>query len=150
VLIVCMPSNQVLWNIYVEVRVPWMENNLPGYFALCKYWASLEFIEISKKRRQNRGHEPKHTYGTDGHTCKALKMVRNSNLTMFSNLHIYKTNSILQSVATGVDPSDIKVFVEHHKGCDPTNPGQLSTTSATTALVIYFHFLLDSCVVLPL
>jgi hypothetical protein len=24
-------------------------NNLPGYFALCKYWASPEFIEMSKK-----------------------------------------------------------------------------------------------------
>jgi hypothetical protein len=41
---------------------------------------------------------------------------------MFSNLHIYKTNSILQAIATGVDLSDIKVFVEHHKGCDRTNP----------------------------
>jgi hypothetical protein len=67
---------------------------------------------------------------------------------MFSNLHIYKTNSILQAAATGVDPSDIEVFVEHHKGCDPTNPNQLSTLGATTAVVICFHFLLDSCVVL--
>jgi hypothetical protein len=24
-------------------------NNLPGYFALCKYWASPEFIKMSKK-----------------------------------------------------------------------------------------------------
>jgi hypothetical protein len=64
---------------------------------------------------------------------------------MLSNLHIYKTNSI----ATGVDPSDIEVFVEHQKGRDPTNPGQLSTPGVTTALVICFHFLLDSCVVLP-
>jgi hypothetical protein len=68
---------------------------------------------------------------------------------MFSNLHIYKTNSILQAVATGVDMSGIKVFVEHHKGHDPTNPDQLSTQGATTALVICSHFLLDSCVVQP-
>ena len=68
---------------------------------------------------------------------------------MFSNLHIYKTHSILQAAATGVDPSDIEVFVEHHKGHNPTNPDQLSTRGATTALVIYFHFLLDSCVVHP-
>jgi hypothetical protein len=59
---------------------------------------------------------------------------------MFSNLHIYKTNSILQAAATGVDPSDIEVFVEHHKGHDPTNLDQLSTPSATSALVICFHF----------
>jgi hypothetical protein len=68
---------------------------------------------------------------------------------MFSNLHIYKTNSILQAVATGVDPSDIEVFVGHHKGSAPTNPDQLSTPGATTALVICFHFLLGSCMVLP-
>jgi hypothetical protein len=68
---------------------------------------------------------------------------------MFSNLHIYKTNSILQAIATGVDPSDIEVFVEHHKGCDPTSLDQLPTLGATAALVICFHFLLGSCVVLP-
>jgi hypothetical protein len=53
-----------------------MQNNLPGYFALCKYWASREFIKMSKKQRQNRDHEPKHTYGTDGHIRIAIKMVR--------------------------------------------------------------------------
>jgi hypothetical protein len=61
---------------------------------------------------------------------------------MFSNLHIYKTNSILLAVATGVEPADIEVFVEHHKGPDPTNLDQLSTPGATSALVICFHFLL--------
>jgi hypothetical protein len=68
---------------------------------------------------------------------------------MLSNLHIYKTNSILQVVATGVDPSDIEVFVEHHKSRNPTNSDQLSTPGATTVLVICFHFLLGLCVVLP-
>jgi hypothetical protein len=33
---------------------------------------------------------------------------------MFSNLHIYKTNSILQIVVTGVELSDSDVYVEHH------------------------------------
>jgi hypothetical protein len=68
---------------------------------------------------------------------------------MFSNLYIYKTNSILQVAATAVDVSDIEAFVEHHKGRDPTNPDQLSTPGAIAALVICFHFLLDSCVVHP-
>jgi hypothetical protein len=53
-----------------------MQNNLLGYFALCKYWASPEFIEMSKKQRQNRCHEPKHTYGVDGHIRKVKCMVR--------------------------------------------------------------------------
>jgi hypothetical protein len=56
--------------------VPWMQNNLPGYFALCNYWASGEFIEMSKKQRQNQGHEPEHTYSADGHIHKAMTMVR--------------------------------------------------------------------------
>jgi hypothetical protein len=67
---------------------------------------------------------------------------------MFNNLHIYKTNFILQAIATAMDLSDIDVYVEHHKGRNPTNPDQLSP-GATLALVIYFQFLLDSCVVLP-
>jgi uncharacterized short protein YbdD (DUF466 family) len=41
---------------------------------------------------------------------------------MLSNLHIYKTNYILQAAATGVDVSDIEVFVEHKKGRDPLTP----------------------------
>jgi hypothetical protein len=73
----------------------------------------------------------------------------NPNSTMFSKLHIYKTNSVLQAVATSVEPTDIEVFVEHYKGPDPTNPDQLSTLGATTALVICFHFLLLWCAVLP-
>jgi len=55
--------------------VPWMKNNEPGYFALCKYWASSEFIEMSKKQRLNRGNEPKHTYGADGHIRMAKRIV---------------------------------------------------------------------------
>jgi hypothetical protein len=53
-----------------------MQNNLPGYFALCMSWVSPEFIEMSKKKRQNRGHEPKHAYDAIGHIRKAKKMVR--------------------------------------------------------------------------
>jgi hypothetical protein len=68
---------------------------------------------------------------------------------MFSDIHIYKTNFFLQVAATSVDVSDFKVFVENHKGRDPTNPDQRSTPGATAALVIYFHYLLDSCVLHP-
>jgi hypothetical protein len=52
----------------------------------------------------------------------ACNLEDNSNLTIFSNLYIYKTNAILQTVATCVDPSDIDVFVDHYKGRDPANP----------------------------
>jgi hypothetical protein len=68
---------------------------------------------------------------------------------MFNNINIYKTSSILQAVATSVDPRDIDVFVEHHNGRDPTNLDQLTTLGTTSAMVICFHFLLGYCVVLP-
>jgi hypothetical protein len=60
----------------MPVQVPWMQNNLPGYFVLCKYWASPELIKMSKKQMQNRGHEPKHTNNADGHIREAKKIVR--------------------------------------------------------------------------
>jgi hypothetical protein len=53
-----------------------MKNNFLGYFALCEYYASLEFIEISKKLKQNQSQDPKHTYSVDGHIHKAKHMVR--------------------------------------------------------------------------
>jgi hypothetical protein len=46
-------SIQTMEYMCVQARVPWMQNNLPGYFALCKCWPSPKFIEMSKKRRQN-------------------------------------------------------------------------------------------------
>ena len=49
-----------------------MKNDEAGFNAMCKYWASPEFIEMSRRGRQNRGHEAKHTYGADGH----IRMIR--------------------------------------------------------------------------
>jgi hypothetical protein len=46
-------SIQTMEYMCVQARVPWMQNNLPGYFALCKCWPSPKLIEMSKKRRQN-------------------------------------------------------------------------------------------------
>jgi hypothetical protein len=57
---------------------------------------------------------------------------------MLNNIHIYETNSILQAVTTSVEPTHIMIFVEHHKGPDPTNLDELFTLDAAAALVIYF------------
>jgi hypothetical protein len=46
--------------------------------------------------------------------------------------------------------SDIQVFIEHHRGPDPSNPNQLCSQSATDALVSYHHFLMFCTVVLSL
>jgi hypothetical protein len=47
-LLILQISIQTMEYIYVQVQVLWMQNNLPGYFTLCKYWASPEFIECQR------------------------------------------------------------------------------------------------------
>jgi hypothetical protein len=46
--------------------------------------------------------------------------------------------------------SDIEVFVEHHRGPDPSNPDQLCSQSAMDALVSCHHFLMFCTIVLSL
>jgi hypothetical protein len=60
----------------VQVVIPWLETQPEAYRALCRRWASPEFIAASKKHRECRGNDPKHRYGRDGHLRKAKRMVR--------------------------------------------------------------------------
>jgi hypothetical protein len=46
--------------------------------------------------------------------------------------------------------SDIAIFVENHRGPDPSNLDQLCSQSATDALMGFYHFLILSIVVLSL
>jgi hypothetical protein len=46
------------------------------YLEFCKYWSSLAFKVKFKKKRMNRGKDPKHRYNVDGHVCKLQHMVR--------------------------------------------------------------------------
>jgi hypothetical protein len=46
--------------------------------------------------------------------------------------------------------SDIAIFIENHRGPDPSNLDQLCSQSATDALVSFYHFLILSRVVLSL
>jgi hypothetical protein len=45
-------------------------------YQITLLWASCEFVEMLKKRRNFQGHEPKHTYDADGHIHKAMKTIR--------------------------------------------------------------------------
>ena len=47
-------------------------------------------------------------------------------------------NSFLQAAASGVEPSEIEIYVAGHKGADPANPDQLCSQSATEHLVRSF------------
>jgi hypothetical protein len=57
------------------VIIPWFKNRKLVYEEFCKLWSSPEFKAKSEKR-QNRGNDPKHRYGTDGHIWKGQRMVR--------------------------------------------------------------------------
>jgi hypothetical protein len=46
--------------------------------------------------------------------------------------------------------SDIQVFIDHHRGPDPSNPNQLCSQLATYALVSCHHFSMLCTVVLAL
>jgi hypothetical protein len=48
----------------------------PVYEEFCKLWSSPEFKAKSKKKRQNRGNDPKHRYDDDGHIRKGQRIIR--------------------------------------------------------------------------
>jgi hypothetical protein len=62
----------------VQVSIAWLKNHPEAYRALCKLWASKEFIAKSHRARECRGAcgSPAHTYGPDGHVCTSQRMVR--------------------------------------------------------------------------
>jgi hypothetical protein len=54
----------------VQVSIAWLKDHPEPYQALCKIWASEEFITRSMKARESRGcGRTRHTYDPDGHEC---------------------------------------------------------------------------------
>jgi hypothetical protein len=62
----------------VHVSIAWLKDRRKAYRALCKLWASEEFIAESMRVRECRGTSgpPGHTYGPDGHVHTSQWMVR--------------------------------------------------------------------------
>jgi hypothetical protein len=58
----------------------------------------------------------------------------------------HSTNSYLQAKRDGVVRNDIEIFLENHRGPDPSNPDQLYSQSATDTLVGFLPFLILSTV----
>jgi hypothetical protein len=71
----------------VYVSIAWLKCCPEAYRALCKLWASEEFITKSMKARECRGTvgPPGHTYGPDGHVCTGQRMVRKIVTKMYSH-----------------------------------------------------------------
>jgi hypothetical protein len=71
----------------VQVSIAWLKDRPEVYRALCKLWASKEFIAKSMKARECRGTggPPGHTYGPDGHVHTGQRMVRKIVTQMYSH-----------------------------------------------------------------
>ena len=65
-------------------------------------------------------------------------MVRLVAYNIFNNIIMNVINSFLQAAASGVELSEIKIYVAGHKGADPANPDQLCSQSGTEHLVRSF------------
>jgi hypothetical protein len=62
----------------VQVSIAWLMDRPEVYQALCKLWASEEFIAKSMKAQEctSTGGPPMHMYGPDGHVRMGQWMVR--------------------------------------------------------------------------
>jgi hypothetical protein len=62
----------------VHVSIVWLKDCLEVYRALCKLWASEEFITKSMRTRECRGTggPPRHTYDPDGYIRTGQQIVR--------------------------------------------------------------------------
>jgi hypothetical protein len=71
----------------VQVSIAWLKDHPKAYWALCKLWASEEFIAKSMKAQECRGTGGPlgHTYGHDGHVCTGQRMVRKIVTKMYSH-----------------------------------------------------------------
>ena len=119
----------------MQVSISWLLDRPEAYRALCRLWASEEFIAKSKRARECRGTSgPGHTYGPDGHLRLSKRMVRKL-CTKLHSEYIYATNSYPQERESGERPPDIKVWKRGHRGSDPSNPDQLCTPMAQARLV---------------
>ena len=60
---------------YLKTKVDWICKDSAAWALIAKKWGSAEFIADSKAKRGNRGTEPKHRYGADGHAVLEKRMV---------------------------------------------------------------------------
>jgi hypothetical protein len=122
----------------VQVSITWLKDHLESYRALCKLWASQEFIAKSMKARGCRGigGPPAHTYGPHGHVRTNQWMVRKIVTYMHSHF-IFCTNSYPQECASDQWPPEMEVWKRGHRGSDPSNPDKLCNLVVEVRLVSY-------------
>jgi hypothetical protein len=128
------------------VFIPWFKNRKPVYLEFCKLWSSPEFNVKSEKKRLNRGNNPKHRYGADGHIRKRQRMVRLRAQVLYTFL--FSFDYLLTIDRAGW--SCKKWYWDIHREPPRTqffkNTDQLCSQLATYALVDFYHFLILSTV----
>ena len=60
---------------YLQTEVDWLVKDIEAWRWLAKLWSSPEWIEKSESKRMNRGQDPGHKYGADGHFGLERRMV---------------------------------------------------------------------------
>jgi len=60
---------------YLKTEVDWLVKDIEAWRWLAKLWSSPEWIEKSEGKRSNRGQDPGHKYGADGHFGLQRRMV---------------------------------------------------------------------------
>jgi hypothetical protein len=118
----------------VHISIIWLLDHPEAYRALCKLWASKDFINESKKGRQCRDSGGGHTYGQNGHIHLSKHMVRKRIMKIHAK-YIYATNLYSHERESRERPPDIKVWKNGHRGKDPKTPDQLCTLMAEARLV---------------
>jgi hypothetical protein len=73
-------------HIFFQVQISWFKNCEADYFEFCKLWSSSAFKLVLEKKRLDRGKDPAHRYGADGHVRKAKRMVGGH--VQLSNLYV--------------------------------------------------------------
>jgi hypothetical protein len=74
----------------VQISIAGLKDCPESYRALCKVWASKEFIAKSLRARECKGiGRLGHTYGPDGHVRTGQRMVRKIIIKMHSHFVFY-------------------------------------------------------------
>jgi hypothetical protein len=84
----------------VHVSIASLKDRPEAYRALCKLWASEEFIVKSMRVRECRGTggPPGHMYGPDGHVHTGQQMIRKIVTKMHSHFIFFILTHIHRSV----------------------------------------------------
>ncbi|WVZ49919.1 hypothetical protein U9M48_001234 [Paspalum notatum var. saurae] len=100
---------------YLQTEIDWLVKDIEAWRWLAKLWSSPDWIEVSKGKRSNRGSDPGHKYGANGHFGLQRRMEAES----------------------GTSQSFMSVYLRGHRGPDQNNADVLCSQAAKEKLEAY-------------